>query len=298
MSYLSKAGWLNKHLYQNRSFDQLTELEISALQNNLALFKSEDPEVSVVIPAYNEENSIFRTLSSLAENKTILKVEIIIINNNSTDDTQQVIDKLGVTSYFQPKQGIAYARQLGLAKAKGKYHLCADADSLYPPDWIEIMTRPMMNNKNIVGVYGRYSILPPEGVEKLKLLIYEKLTGLLIRIRRKNKEHINVLGFNMGFVSELGRKVRGFEVRKVRKFSNSKTDKEYTDLSEDGQMAYLLKEVGELKMINNPKARVFTSARRLLEDGSIANAFKNRLRMHSKNILHYWFPSYFVFKRH
>jgi glycosyltransferase involved in cell wall biosynthesis len=249
--------------------------------------------VSVVIPAFNEENNIFRTLSSLAANRSPLKVEIIVINNNSTDKTQSVLDTLGVRSYFQAAQGIAYARQMGLQQARGQYHLCADADSLYPPDWIEIMTRPMRNNPIVVGVYGRYSILPPPGSSRFGLWLYEKFTGVLFRIRQKNKEHINVLGFNMGFITELGRKINGFEVAAVRKFNNTETSKDYTDISEDGQMAFQLKTVGKLRMITDPRARVFTSARKLLQDGGIINAFTKRLRIHSQNLMHYCFPNNF-----
>jgi glycosyltransferase involved in cell wall biosynthesis len=293
MSKSKVPTWIKPHLYQNKSFTQLSSQELADLKQKLSAFKAERPDVSVVIPAFNEENNIFRTLSSLAANRTGLKVEIIVINNKSTDQTQFLLDALGVRSYFQPAQGIAYARQLGLQHARGRYHLCADADSLYPADWIELMTQPMRQNPIVVGVYGRYSILPPEGSSHLGLWFYEKLTGVLFRIRRKNKEHINVLGFNMGFITELGRKLNGFEVAAVRKFNNTENSKEYTEISEDGQMAFQLKTVGKLRMVTHTRARVFTSARKLLQDGGILNAFTKRIKMHSQNLMHYCFPNNF-----
>lgn len=293
MATLKTSSWIKPHLYQFKPFNQLSPQELADLKQKLHLFKPDDPDVSVVIPAFNEENNIFRTLSSLAANRTDLKVEILVINNKSTDQTQHVLDTLGVRSYFQPAQGIAYARQMGLDQARGRYHLCADADSFYPPDWIELMTRPMRQNPIVVGVYGRYSILVPEGSSRLGLWLYEKLTGVLFRIRRKNKEHINALGFNMGFITELGRKLKGFEVAAVRKFSNAEGSKEYTEISEDGQMAFQLKTVGKLRMVTDARARVYTSARKLLQDGGILPAFTKRIKTHSQNLMHYFFPSYF-----
>lgn len=265
-------------------------MEKTELKSKLRKFQSEKPDVSVVIPAYNEENNIHRTLSSLASNLTGYQVEIIVINNNSTDRTQEVLDALGVKSYFQPQQGIAFARQLGLAHAKGKYHLCADADSLYPPLWIEIMTRTMTKQPEVVCVYGRYSILPPPNQGRLGLFLYESLTGLLFRIRRKKKEFINVLGFNMGFITELGRAKKGFEVQQVRKFNNSIHSKDYTETSEDGTMALLLGREGKLKMVTDPRARVFTSSRKLLDEGSIARAFWSRIKKHTSRLPELFIP--------
>jgi glycosyltransferase involved in cell wall biosynthesis len=289
MSMLKTPSWIKAHLYQNKTFQQLSQQELADLKQKLSFFKAENPDVSVVIPAYNEEDNLFRTLSSLAANHTALKVEIIVINNKSSDQTQLLLDTLGVRSYFQPAQGIAYARQMGLQHARGRYHLCADADSLYPQDWIEIMTQPMRQNPLVVGVYGRYSILPPTGNSRLRFWLYEKLTGVLFRIRQKNKEHINVLGFNMGFITELGRKLNGFEVAAVRKFNNTENSNEYTEISEDGQMAVQLKTAGKLRMVTHPRARVFTSARKLMQDGGIL-----RIKTHSQNLMHYLFPNNFA----
>jgi glycosyltransferase involved in cell wall biosynthesis len=284
MPQLTLPSWLQSHLFANKKYGALSEIELAELRFRLRNFQSDQPDVSVVIPAYNEENTLYRTLSSLAANLTSLRVEIIVINNNSTDRTQEVLDALGVRSYFQPRQGIAFARQLGLAQAKGKYHLCADADSLYPPLWIEIMTRTLLRQPEVVCVYGRYSLLPSPNQGRLGLVLYETLTGILFRMRRKNKEFINALGFNMGFITELGRAQKGFEVQQVRKFNNAIHSKDYTETSEDGTMALLLGRVGKLKMVTDPQARVFTSSRKLLEEGSIAKAFWSRMKKHTSRL--------------
>ncbi len=288
MSIFRLPRWVNKHTYTNKNFADLSTVEIGELQKKLSKLISETPEVSVVIPAWNEENNIFRSLSSLADTNTTKKVEIIVINNNSTDQTQMVLDMLGVKSFFEPEQGISYARQLGLIKAKGKYHLCADSDTLYPPSWIDLMIKPMEQQKDIVGVYGRYSFMPLDGSGRFVLSIYEAITGILVRIKKSNREHLNVLGFNMGFVTEVGLNNGGFIVKEVRKFHNTLGSDDFIDEAEDGRMALNLKKTGRLEMVTAAKARVFTSSRRLSAEGGIVQSFKNRMSLHLGRLTEYF----------
>lgn len=288
MSIFQVPNWVKQHQFPNKKFSDLSDVEIKDLKNRLNRFSSNKPEVSVIIPAWNEENNIFRSLSSLSSSTTKREVEIIVINNNSTDQTQNVLEQLGVISHFEKNQGISYARQLGLIKAKGKYHLCADSDTLYPPSWIDLMLEPMLKNENIVGVYGRYSFLPPSNTGRFKLSIYEFITGVLIRIRKNKREHLNVLGFNMGFVTRIGIQNGGFHVKQVRKFHNILGSEDFIEEAEDGRMALNLKRTGQLTLVSDQKARVFTSSRRLIAEGGIFQSFKNRLRLHTNKLMEYF----------
>lgn len=262
-------------------------MEISDLRNRLNRFNSDNPEVSIVIPAWNEENNIFKTLSSLASNNTSRNIEIIVINNNSSDSTQHVLDALQVKTFFQEEQGISHARQLGLVKANGKFHLCADSDTFYPPTWIDAMISPLDAPNGCIGVYGRYSFIPAPGASRLALTLYEAITGALIRLRRYKREHLNVLGFNMGFVTACGIENGGFEVNDVRMFDNAKGSHQFVEESEDGRMALNLKKAGRLCLIESNEARVYTSSRRLVAEGGLFQAFKSRLLLHSNRIGEY-----------
>lgn len=287
MSILYTPNWIKPHLYSQKKFCDLSNEDIEHLRLRISKFKHDEPDITIVIPAWNEGNNIFRTLSSLAFSKTKYKVEIIVINNNSTDNTQHVLDRLGVLNYFQAIQGIAHARQMGLSKAKGKYHLCADSDTYYPPNWIDLMVAPMVKNPNIVGVYGRYSFVPRAGKTRAVLWLYEKITGALIRLRKKKHEYINVLGFNMGFITEKGKANGGFQVSQNRKYNNSFGSENYIDESEDGRMAQNLKKTGQLKFITHPKARVFTSPRRLEAEGGVLQSFTKKIKIHSNKFFDY-----------
>lgn len=277
MSLFDLPAWTQPHLYRQKKFDDLTVAEIESLKSRIRQFRHEKPDVSVVIPVWNEQDNIFRTLSSLSSSITDHKVEIVVINNNSTDKTQQVLDELGVINYLQPKQGTPFARQMGLDKARGKYFLCADADTLYPPQWINLMVAPMASNTGVTGVYGRYSFIPPEGSNRFGLWFYELFTAIIIRVRQRKREYMNVYGFNMGLVTQIGKEVGGFEVRGDRKYAGV-VGSDYNNEAEDGRMALNLSARGKLSLVTNAKARVFSSSRRLMDDGSIWQAFVNRAK--------------------
>ncbi|RXK81809.1 glycosyltransferase family 2 protein [Filimonas effusa] len=286
MSLFRLPGWIHQHLYPGRTYENLSEQEILDLKQRLSGFGHNSPDVSVMIPAWNEQDNIFRALSSLASNQTKYKVEIVVINNNSTDATQELLDKLGVVSYFQPEQGITHARQMGLNKAKGKYHLCADSDTLYPPHWIDTMVAPLTRDNGVVGVYGRYGFIPSPGEGRFLFFFYEKLTGLLIRLRKKNQEFVNVLGFNMGFITANGRNGSGFAVVQARKFDNARGE-DYVEESEDGRMAVSLMKQGQLKLVTDNKARVFTSSRRITSEGGLLKSFSAKAKLHMNRMSEY-----------
>jgi glycosyltransferase involved in cell wall biosynthesis len=287
VSLLYLPNWIKKHLFVDKNFKDLTEAEIQDIKSRIIKFQDNQPEISIMIPAWNEENNIYRALSSLASSNTKRRVEIVVINNNSTDETQKVLEILGVRNYLQPIQGTPFARQLGLENAKGKYHLCADSDTFYPPDWIDCMVKPMDENKDIVGVYGRYAFLPPYKNGRFLLWIYERLTGIIIRIRKKKREYINVLGFNMGFLTEVAIKNGGFKVTDVRKFDNALGSEYFVEEAEDGRMALNLMKSGKLKLVKSNQARVFTSSRRLVAEGGIITSFINRCKTHTQRISEY-----------
>ena len=104
-------------------------------------FSTYAPLVSVGAIAHNEEKRILSCLWSLCENQHNYPVEILVINNHSTDHTEEVLKELGVTYFNEYRKGPGFARQCGLNHARGKYHLCIDAATLYPPQYISSMIK-------------------------------------------------------------------------------------------------------------------------------------------------------------
>ena len=97
--------------------------------------------VSVVIPCYNVEKYIAQCLQSLL-NQTYIDLQIICVNNNSTDSTLSVLTRLAtehsslIILVEEPQKGAPYARNRGLQEVKGEYVQFLDADDLLEPNKI------------------------------------------------------------------------------------------------------------------------------------------------------------------
>ncbi|MEQ8533344.1 MAG: glycosyltransferase family A protein, partial [Imperialibacter sp.] len=205
-------GWVRKHNFKDGDWKQASASELDRIKAGLSKFHVNQPVVSVVIPVWNEEKNLLRTLSSFSAMELKYPTELIIVNNNSTDSTQALLDRLGVRSLLETKQGIAHARLAGLKASKGKYQLCGDGDSLYPPHWVETLAKPLMDNEKITCVYANYSFLPFGKAGRIQLGFYELLAEVLFEYRRIRREFLNVRGANFGFRIEQGLAVKGFEM--------------------------------------------------------------------------------------
>lgn len=258
--------WLKEHHFE---YDpgNLPDEKLFHIRSGLERFRIEEPMVSIIIPAYNEEHNLFKTLSSIAFLKTQYSAELIISNNNSTDRTQSIIDACGVRSIFVRDQGISYARQAGLEVARGTYIINADSDSVYPSHWLDTLVEPLMRKSEISCTYGTYSFIPSPGNNRFSLGFYEVVSEGFFKLKKRNRECVNVMGFNFAFRKEDALKVGGYE---------HNLNREITGRSEDGWMALRLMKIGQLQQICDLEARVWTSDRRLMEDGSIAKAFTSR----------------------
>lgn len=112
---------------------------------------------SVIIPAYNEAKNIAQTIAALKlQNIDRKKFEIIVVDNNSTDDTYDASVKAGADIIIkEPKKGTNIARQAGYKKSKGEIVAFLDADSRPPPDWLEKITNDL-SKKDIAAASGPF----------------------------------------------------------------------------------------------------------------------------------------------
>lgn len=108
--------------------------------------------ISIVIPAFNEEKYLPSCLASLKK-QTYQPLEIIVVDNNSTDKTAQIAKNFGAKVVFEKKQGAAYARDTGFNKTRGKIIVRTDADGFVPSTWLARIAHHF-KNPDIVGVTG------------------------------------------------------------------------------------------------------------------------------------------------
>ncbi len=107
--------------------------------------------ITVAICTWNRSRKLHQLLSSL-EKANIphdLRWEVLIVNNNSTDDTEAVIAShkrtLPIRSVFETRQGIAHARNKALLESAGKYIICLDDDVIAPPDLLGAYHKATLN---------------------------------------------------------------------------------------------------------------------------------------------------------
>jgi glycosyltransferase involved in cell wall biosynthesis len=113
--------------------------------------------ISVVIPAFNEENYIGACLKQIIKSKPANVQEIIIVNNASTDRTAEVAAQFPeVRVVYESQKGLTKARQRGLREATGDLLAFVDADSLVPQDWFEIVNQEFSADPNLVCLSGPY----------------------------------------------------------------------------------------------------------------------------------------------
>jgi len=254
-----------QQLYQNKPADLAAQPVIATAYQ--ALRKSGPPDVSIVMPAYNEEENILQTLLSIANNETKWAVEIVVVNNNSKDQTEALVKGTGIPCITELNQGITVARNAGLAVATGKYILNADADTIYPKDWIEQMIKPLAERDNIAAVYGRFSFIPIAGTPRFIYFLYEYFADLSRWINKTFRdEAMNAYGFNSGFRREQGLSVDGFN--------------HPAGTNEDGWLALKLREkgYGNLFYVKAISALVWTTDRRIQIDGGLWKGTIKRIK--------------------
>jgi len=266
MHLFTVPSWLDAHLRFANQPTRPSAETLSQLKAKLSRYLVDDPQVSIVIPAYNEEANILQTLSSLSDQVTKYRTELIVANNNSTDGTQWLLDQCGVRSVFVTDQGISYARQAGLDMARGEFIASADSDSLYPPGWLDAIIEPL-HTPSVACSYGLYSFIPSPGNQRFQLGLHELLGELFKRVKRHHREFVDVMGFNFAFRRVDAQAVGGFQ---------HDLDRQRTERSEDGWMAYCLVNRGTLRKVSSTSARAWTSDRRLMDAGSIGKAFTRR----------------------
>ncbi|MBB6498100.1 glycosyltransferase [Pedobacter cryoconitis] len=249
----------------NKGRNALTA-EIPGIAQNFNRLKSEQPLISIIIPAYNEEENILKTLFSLSQTVTKHTIEVIVVNNNSADDTELLANACQVNCITEKKQGITNARNAGLQLAKGEYILNADADTIYPATWIDDMVAPLINDATVCLTYGTFSFVPIAGTPRLVYFFYEYAADFNRTICKHFKEEaLNVYGFNSA--------CRRLQCLSVDGFNHP------PGTNEDGWLAIKLREkgYGRFHWVTSTKSIVWTTDRRIQLDGGLYKATYDRL---------------------
>lgn len=129
--------------------------------------------VSVIVPLYNGEKYLEETIQS-ALASSYRPIDIIIVNDGSTDNSLQIAQALAgtypeVQVLDSPNQGVASARNLGISASKARYILCLDADDLISVDYLAEAVKKMEEAPNTKVVYCQAIKFNAQGQKPWKL---------------------------------------------------------------------------------------------------------------------------------
>ena len=262
------AYWYDKYLsIYGKTIQEIDGSIIEQIKKGLHKKQSENPLISVVVIAYNEEKRLPSCLWSLSEIQTSYPIEILGVNNNSKDQTEEVYQKLELPYFNEAKQSPGFARQCGLDHAKGKYHFCIDADTFYPPQYINLMMTKLQK-PDVACVSSFWSFYPDEKHSAFGLSCFELVRDTFLFIQHFKRPELCVRGMVFAFNADYARQV------KIR-----------TDIrrGEDGSLALSLKKFGKIAFLYNRKARPVTGYGTLNEE-SLWESFLSRVRVQMKGI--------------
>jgi glycosyltransferase involved in cell wall biosynthesis len=261
-------AWYDKYLsIYGKTADEIPDNICEEIKENLSTRQSNQPLISVVVIAYNEERRLAACLWSLSELQTQYPIEILGVNNNSKDRTEEVYQRLGLPYYNELQQSPGFARQCGLNHAKGKYHFCIDADTFYPPLYVDLMMTKLLK-PDVACVSSFWSFYPDEKHSAFGLAIFELIRDSFLFIQHFKRPELCVRGMVFAFNADYARQV------KIR-----------TDIrrGEDGSLALSLKQFGKIAFLYNRKARPVTGYGTLNEE-SLWQSLLYRAKVQLKGI--------------
>ena len=267
--------WYEKYLsIYEKPFSEVPQNIIDETRERLASLQSDEPLVSVVMIAYNEELRLPACLWSLSELKATYPIEIIGVNNNSKDQTERVYQAFGIPYFNEPKQSPGYARQCGLEHARGKYHFFIDADTLYPSCYIDKMMKKLLQpGVSCVGTFWSY--YPDKKHSPFGLFMFELIRDIFLWVQHFKRPELNIRGMTFAFNADYARQCT------IR-----------TDIrrGEDGSLALELKKYGGIAFLYNRKARPVTGYG-TLNEGSLLQSLINRIRIQGSGIMRIFYKT-------
>jgi glycosyltransferase involved in cell wall biosynthesis len=164
--------------------------------------KKKDPFISIIVPVFNGAKEISDCIESLLmQTYPIEKREIIIVDNNSTDGTDQAIKKFPVKILYEREIQTSYAaRNRGLQNARGEIVVFTDSDCVAEPQWVENIVRHF-DDKEVGAVSGAVLSWPSSSIvgefsNEKNYLGYVENRGLISTITAN-------VAFRMSTINEL-----------------------------------------------------------------------------------------------
>ncbi|MFA5259148.1 MAG: glycosyltransferase [Candidatus Pacearchaeota archaeon] len=207
-----------------------------------------DNFISVIIPAYNEEDNLPIVIASLRAQQQ-KNFEIIVVDNNSKDNTYSIAKKLSDRVYKCKEQGLSPARNYGAKQAKGNVLAFIDADCIASPKWIESINDGF-KDKSISAMSGLVLHKFKNPLKNVYInsifyyqFVYSKVAGKF--------HHFILTSPNIAIKKDIFNKIKGF--KKI--------------ICEDIYLSKELSKISGIKIKIDSRMKVYCSTRRLDKEG-------------------------------
>jgi glycosyltransferase involved in cell wall biosynthesis len=247
----------------------------------------EQVTISFVVPAYNEEKHLGRTLAAiLAEiRRSSCAAEIIVVNNASTDGTGELAASFPeVIVVDEPVKGLVQARRAGFLRATGRLIANVDADTIITEGWLNRVLHEFGNQPGLVALSGPY-------------IYYDMSKRARAAVRA-----FYVMGYGFyllnRFVLRAGSMLQGgnFVVRRTALEQIGGYNPAFSFYGEDTDLARRLRAVGAVKFTFLLPA--LSSGRRLLEEGLMRIGLRYSMNFVWATFMHRPFTDEWIDVRH
>jgi glycosyltransferase involved in cell wall biosynthesis len=122
-------------------------------------------KVSVIIPTYNRSYIVREAIDSVLS-QTLSDIEVLVVDDGSTDDTEQVVEAFGdvrLKYIYKDNGGVSSARNLGISKAGGEYVAFLDSDDTWPSNFLEICSGVLDEKEDCGLSYTATTLKLPDG---------------------------------------------------------------------------------------------------------------------------------------
>ncbi len=149
----------------------------------MKLLSHNHPKVSVIICSYNNaselEKTVKHTIAVMQQGSAFLTTELIIINNNSTDATQKIVESImhtiksliRIRLFVEKRQGISYARNRGIRESRAPYIVFVDDDTFLDLAWLNNAFQILKHQKTFMITTGKISLEPHVSQHKITQLL-------------------------------------------------------------------------------------------------------------------------------
>jgi len=162
------------------------------------------PKVSVIIPAYNAEDTIESCLRSLTRQRYLGEFEVILVNNRSTDNTLELAKKQNVKVIDAfCSQGSYYARNVGLACSNSEIVAFTDSDCVADKNWIHYLVQHLTQNSQVGAVGGE--------IRHLERNAMEAIFGSTLGIKHIKDENPYLVTANVAYKMKVIKEVGPFD---------------------------------------------------------------------------------------